>query len=101
MIELTRATRERIEILFPHTQDAVVELLQCACADNLPLYRPATPEGLERIRFAVLKLSAGNADRLRRAIHEAQIDWRDVLVAAGFAESVMAHAGWMPRAQSR
>lgn len=95
MVDLTPATLKRIEILFPHAHEEVSELLRLECADDLG-WRPATPDGLERIRFAVLKLSNGRLDRLRDAIREAHIDWRDVLMAAGFGESVSAHESWMP-----
>lgn len=40
---------------------------------------------LERIRFAVIKLSDGNKDNLKNAIELAKTDWRDVLCSAEFA----------------
>ena len=36
-------------------------------------------------------------ERLREAIHVAQEDWRDVLVAAGFGTDTRAHERWEPR----
>ena len=48
---------------------------------------------LERVRFAVLKISNGDIGELREAVRHAQIDWRDVLVAAGFGER-LAHREW-------
>jgi hypothetical protein len=51
---------------------------------------------LERIRFSVLELSGGNIDKLKRAITLAQKDWRDILVAAGFANDPLAHKTWNP-----
>jgi len=51
---------------------------------------------LERIRFAVLKLSGGSQFALLYALRCAQIDWRDVLAAAGFADSTTAHEAWAP-----
>ncbi|NKB34306.1 MAG: hypothetical protein GKR91_14540 [Pseudomonadales bacterium] len=50
----------------------------------------------ERVRFAVLKLSNGNLAQLERQIEEAAVDFRDILVAAGFAERVDAHLEWLP-----
>jgi hypothetical protein len=48
------------------------------------------------VRFAALKLSAGGMDRLRKAIELAKTDWRDLLVAAEFANDVNAHKRWSP-----
>ncbi len=96
MVDLTQAAVERIRVLFPDAQQEVVDLLRRDCADNLPLWKPTTPEALDRIRFAVLKLSGGRLDRLRKAIRQAQVDWRDVLMAAGFGESLTANVNWMP-----
>ena len=100
MIDLTPATFQRVQILFPAATELVAKLLRRECADNLPLWTPATPEGLERIRFAVLKPSGGRLDRLNSAIRLAQVDWRDALMAAGFGHSVAAHRVWMPEAPS-
>jgi hypothetical protein len=43
---------------------------------------------MERVRFAVLKLSGGDLEKLRKAIKLAQTDWRDLLMAAGFGHDV-------------
>ena len=43
----------------------------------------------ERVQAAVVKLANGDLGRLDRQLKEARIDWRDVLVAAGFA-----HEDW-------
>ena len=66
-----------------------------SCGDNLPLYEPSTPQGLERIRFAVLKISHGDQDKLLEAILLAKRDWRDVLVWADFANDLDAHHKWV------
>jgi hypothetical protein len=42
-----------------------------------------------------LKLSAGNIDKLKAAIELAKTDWRDLLVAAGFADDTTAHKRWI------
>ena len=76
-------------------QDLVSALLIQECGDNLAL-PPRSSAGIERIRFAVLKLSAGDLNELQRAIDLAQADWRDVLVAAGFADDVTVHHSWWP-----
>jgi hypothetical protein len=62
-----------------------------AAVDNITRWTfssaPVTA-AIERIRFAVLKLSAGDPSALQRAIDLGKIDWRDVLVAAGFDNDV-------------
>ncbi len=51
---------------------------------------------MERLRFAAIKLSKGELNTLLDAIVLAQTDWRDLLVAAGFANDVHAHQSWLP-----
>jgi hypothetical protein len=46
----------------------------------------------ERLQAAVVKLAGGDLGELDRQLREARIDWRDVLVAAGFA-----HEDWSER----
>lgn len=94
-VDLTSRTREVIAHLFSPVAGSFVEqLLVDECADNLPLYKPATPEGLERVRLAVLKISNGNQDKLLEAVLLAKRDWRDVLVWADFANDLDAHTQW-------
>jgi len=83
-------------LFVPEDIFTVSSWLRNECGDNLPLWKPATPAGLERIRFAVLKLSNGSLKDLRRAIDLAKTDWRDVLIAAGFGSDVKAHDSWWP-----
>lgn len=76
-------------------------LLETECADNLPLLMaPVTPASLERIRFAALRMSEGDLDKLRYAVGLAKRDWRDVLVAGGFGRIVHAHEEWHPEESS-
>jgi hypothetical protein len=75
-------------------QEAVKTLLENECGNNLPDLEKETPEGLERFRFAVLRVGEGNIDKIRKAIDLAKLDWRDLLVAAKFADSVRAHELW-------
>jgi hypothetical protein len=95
---LTDGTIERIAKMFPLTeQELVSAVLIEECSDNL-----ATDSAtVERIRFAVLKLSGGDLNTLQRAIDQAKIDWRDVLVAAGFGSDVKAHHSWWPDTPTR
>ena len=88
---------KRIALLFPPEQhEEVRTLLMEECGNNLPFQKDATPEDLKRFRFAALKLSDGTLDALHRAVRLAQRDWRDLLVAAGFATDVYAHERWTP-----
>lgn len=81
-VPLTDATVDRIARSFPlQDQDLVAALLIEECGDNLTA-NPEFVEFIERIRFAVLKLSRGDLNALGRAIDLAKLDWRDVLVAA-------------------
>lgn len=97
MVELSEATWERLRRhLPPQHQEEAARLLADECGNNLPFCEDLGPVGLERIRFAVLKLSGGDIEELRIAIEAAQADWRDVLMWAGFGESVTAHENWRP-----
>jgi hypothetical protein len=77
-------------------REVVRQLLTERCAETLPFQDNADPISLERIRLAVMRLSEGDPEKLRVRIREAQIDWRDVLVAAGFGEEERAHDRWEP-----
>jgi len=54
------------------------------------------PVLLERIRSAAIRVSRGSMSELRDAVALAQLDWRDLLLAADFADDVHAHLRWMP-----
>jgi hypothetical protein len=91
---LTTGTGQRIAILFrPNDIELISLLLTDECGPNLT----QDSELLERIRFAVLKLSHGDLNALRRAIDLAKLDWRDVLVSAGFGDDIKAHGLWWPK----
>lgn len=96
-MQLTPATAARVARVFPHDPE-VAELLVRGCGPDLPLVEPEDPgweELVERVRFSVLKLSAGDRAELDRWIRVAHRDWRDVLVEAGFGD-VRAHRAWEP-----
>lgn len=99
-LSVSPETRRRIDLLFAsELRDEVEALLAAECGRNLPLFSGANEAAIERIQFAALKQSGGNMDALVRAIELAQTDWRDLLVAAGFAVDVHAHEGWLPPAR--
>ena len=83
-VPLSDDTQRRVDALFAENERAeATQLLVEQCGDNLPFDEGQGPVQLERIRFAVLKLSAGSLAELREAIALAKTDSRDVLVAAG------------------
>ena len=94
---ITEGTEHRLASLFPEEDRAEARrLLETGCGRNLPLLEQASAAELERVQFAALKVSGGELTRLREAVHLAQQDWRDLLVAAGFANSETAHQAWYP-----
>lgn len=100
-VPLSDPTRARLEALFdPADVDEARELLVEDCADNLPFCADHDATGLERIRFAALEQSRGTLEGLVDAIALAATDWRDLLVAAGFANDVRAHLAWWPDADA-
>ena len=95
-VELNPGTTRRIAALFPESQRTeVARLLLAGYGNNLPYGESLGAAGLERVWFAVLKISEGSLERLRAALEAAETDWRDVLVAAGFASDVTAHTRWL------
>ncbi len=95
--QLSPETQRRLDALFVGAAwQTAADLLITRCGINLPFCEASDARGLERIRFAALKLSDGDLGELRRAVEIAQTDWRDVLVAAGFATDVRAHESWFP-----
>ena len=77
MVELSKATLERLSAMFGEDdQGEATRLLAERCGNNLPFCKDSTPRSLERIRFAVLKLSEGDIEALVRAVEAAETDWR-------------------------
>ena len=90
---LTAGIEQRLVILFePNNIEPASSLLTDECGTNISKH----PQLLERIRFAVLKLSRGDLNALQQAIDLAKIDWRDALVGAGFGDDAQAHESWWP-----
>jgi hypothetical protein len=82
-VALTALVNAKIDQTFsPQDRDIAKELLINECGRNLPFKAEATPQSLEQIRLAVVKLANGNLDDLRRQVQTAKSDWRDVIVAA-------------------
>jgi hypothetical protein len=95
-VPLSKETKHRLAILFDGEDAALAtKLLVNDCGSNLPLLDKLSPSELDRFRFAAVKLSQGKLQGLEDAIRLAQEDWRDLLVAAGFANAE-AHRLWNP-----
>jgi hypothetical protein len=98
MIELSPKTRSHLATLFdPSDVRAAEAILVTRCGGQLPGMANASSEDLERIRFAALRVSNGRLRDLGAAVNLAQADWRDLLVAAGFADDPASHHRWTPR----
>ena len=92
----------RLQFLFcADEREEAASLLERECSINLPFLDTAGPVQLQRFHFAALKLSGGNIERLRNAVELAKQDWRDLLVAAGFANSTEAHLQWTPQKRGK
>lgn len=96
MVKLGERTERLVEQLFAgeSVRAAGRDRLERECGNGIPFCESSGAEDLERIRFAVLKLSDGDIRELDRAIELANIDWRDLFMAAGFGRDVEAHEAW-------
>lgn len=94
MFNLSPAIEMRIRKVFPLRLDqgVVRGALGRDCGVNLNLTGAET----ERVRTAVLKLSAGGLMAFRAAVQLAKTDWRKLLVSAGFSQDLRAHESWWP-----
>ena len=98
MVQLSEPTKVRIRALFPEGDVSEAEaVLVERCAESIPLWSERTPTGLERVRFAAIRFSGGELSRLHDGVRLAHEDWRDLLVAAGFADQVQGYLQWAPR----
>jgi hypothetical protein len=98
-VPLSVETERRVAMVFRDVDVGVAtEMLVEECGGNLPFCGDSTPEELERIRYAAMKLSNGCVADLRRAIELAKTDWRDLLMGAGFGHDIHAHLRWVPDA---
>lgn len=100
-VPLSPKTASHLEVLFTQAdRDEAERFLVESCGSGLPFQEDASPESLERLRFAALKLSGGDLSSLLTAIELANTDWRDLLMSAGFADDVHTHESWDPAADA-
>jgi hypothetical protein len=96
-VPLSEETKRRLDALFVGDDaQKASDILVVECGNNLPFMEHVDAIGLERLRYAALKLSAGRLNALREAVELAKLDWRDLLMAAGFGYDVHAHRRWVP-----
>lgn len=95
MITLSQKTVKLLEVLYPSEgeRESIARALETRCSENIPFCDRSTPEQMERIRFAVLKLTLEKG-RFEHWVKEAAFDWRDLFIAAGFGEDITAHESW-------
>lgn len=93
MRPLSDETNRLIHHFFPAHEEDVSALLDRRCNDDLPNIGKPTPENtnVERVRYGALKLSDGDLARLHKVLN---YDWRDILVWAGFGNSLAEHRHW-------
>lgn len=101
-IPLSAKTKKAAEILLDDSlRERIEQRLIEETSLDVPMWDDCTPEGLERIRFAVLKLVARNPKNENIAFNHAKMDWRDLFVAAGFAQSATEHDRWYDALQQK
>ncbi len=94
-ILLSKRTNTLVKALFDEPLSSRVEnALIESVGSNIPFCENETPEGMERIRFAVMKLIKENEEDFSYAIELAYTDWRDLLMDAGFGHKSDAHMNW-------
>ncbi len=79
------------------SQSEIERLLLAEVSENIPWHEKSTPEEMERIRFAIIKLTLANEQNLATAVDQAKRDWRDLLMMADFADDVDEHINWFNR----
>ena len=92
MVPLTELNEAQVRAQFSRADvEAAIQLIAegVVSARDMPVL-------LERVRSAAIRMSRGNMSLLREAVALAQLDWRDLLLAADFADDLEAHLRWMP-----
>ena len=94
--QLPHTVTAAISALFsPDDRETVAEMLIEEC--NAERLYTTSEAAIERIQLAVLKVSKGEIEKFLAAAELAQLDWRDILMAAGFGNDVKAHLKWVER----
>ena len=84
-MEVSQAIETNVRATFS-SQDAGTALVVLAGMQQ----PPSTPEWVAarvRVQIAALMLAKGDVELLRKTIKQAQVDWRDTLMAAGLGNA--------------
>jgi Zn-dependent protease len=85
---LTARTKQNLNQMFTLVdRDEAAQLLG-------EIFPVSSPRDAERVHCAALRLSRGDMRELAEVV---RLDWRDILVAAGFGDDARAHERWVPR----
>lgn len=94
-------TQELIASVCPVAlQPAVTALLSESCSHQLPGVG-TSPEWMaliDRVQLAAIRGSEWSFERITKSVTLARLDWRDLLVAKGFANDLGAHRHWQANA---
>lgn len=94
-IALSERTRKLISRLFTRSEGSVIsDLLVRAVSADIPFCADSSPEQMERIRFAIIKMTKQSPLNLAVGIYLAQTDLRDLLMSAGFGDDAAQHMAW-------
>lgn len=94
-VPLTRRVETSLNVLFSEPERTKISnRLREQASNNLPLFEKAKSEDLDRIRFAIIKLISEGSYSEDSAFELATVDWRDLYMAAGFANSEIQHDTW-------
>ncbi len=97
-IELSNRTIELIDRCLPEAmRNQIKNLLLESVSENIPYCDNSTPEEMDRIRFAIIKLVLENNRNLDNAVQQAKTDWRDLIMMAGFGHDTGEHNKWFAR----
>ncbi len=83
-----------------NSKEDLIMLLSKKASSNLP----GVGEGsewvnlIDRIQLGIIRMSNWEPDAVAKMINEAQTDYRDLLMNAGFGESLLAHIEWSTNA---
>lgn len=92
---MSASTEQLVAAMFaPEARGAAEALLRSRCTGSEFGIPSGHDELLVRLQYAAIKCSDGDVDALRRAIELAEVDWRDLLVAAEFDLDQNAHIRW-------
>ena len=94
-IPLSARTNSAVEALFDKQnqtliKEAVVKLFR----DDVPFSADETPDGMERVRFSIIKLIYDNKDNWTMAMSFVKTDWHDLFMSAGFGRNANEHNNW-------